>query len=205
MRATPILCPFCNERVPRAAIRCVYCNTWLAVGIFRADGSNRERAPIAAVARVGALGRVIYLTPADFAKLEYLATIERNPRSDHLARALVDKLSHAVVMSARDIPHGVITINSSARIVAPGERAKDGRTVTLRHPGEDDGGVSVASPLGLALLGLAAGESAIYSEPDGRSRTVTVEQVFGEAEYAAVARASPFSPESDDDPGPSAA
>jgi regulator of nucleoside diphosphate kinase len=185
----------------------VYCNTWLAVGIFRADKANPELTPVAAAndatTRAGALGRVIYLTPADFAKLEYLATIERNPRNDPLARTLVDKLSHAVVVSARDIPRGVMTVNSSARIVVPGGWAKDGRTVTLRHPGE--GGISVASPLGLALLGLAAGESAIYSELDGSSRTVTVERVLADVECAAVAQPSLPPQSDDDDPGPSAA
>jgi regulator of nucleoside diphosphate kinase len=203
MRAAPILCPFCNERVPRAAIRCVYCNTWLAVGIFRADRTDRAPTPAA-----GALGRVIYLTPADFAKLEYAATIERNPRNDPLARAMVDKLGHAVVMSARDMPTGVLTVGNSARIVASDQVSKRGRIVTLRHPDEESEGddISVLSPMGLALLGLTAGESAIYRGPDGTSRTITVEQVFGAAEHAVPARVPSFPPKGgDDDPGPSAA
>jgi hypothetical protein len=58
--------------------------------------------------------------------------------------------------------------------------------------------------LGLALLGLTAGESAIYRTPDGRSHTVTVEQVLGAAEYAAP-RLSSIPPQGDDDPGPTAA
>jgi regulator of nucleoside diphosphate kinase len=205
MRAGPILCPFCNERVPRAAIRCVYCNTWLAVGIFRAESGDRAPAPVA-----GAFGRVIYLTPADFAKLEYAATIERNPRSDPLARALIDKLGHAVVMSARDIPNGVLTVGGSARIAVSDGATRRERLVTLRHPGEEDGAgdeISVLSPMGFALLGLVAGESAIYRGPDGRSHTATVEQVLGAPEYANAARVPSFSPQSggDDDPGPAAA
>jgi len=208
MRAGPILCPFCNERVPRAAIRCAYCNTWLAVGIFRADVEPKTPDPVAW--RAGALGRVIYLTPADFARLEYLATIERNPNDDPLAKALLDKLGHAVVVSSRDIPHGMVTIHSTVRIVLRADIVKEVTSVTLRYP--DEGGaahdtISVLSPLGLALLGLASGEATTYREADGRSRTVSVERVLngesgkGVPRRAAVAR----SRTDDDDPGPSAA
>jgi regulator of nucleoside diphosphate kinase len=197
-----MLCPFCKERVPRAAIRCVYCDTWLAVGIFRSDRGDRAPTPA-----TGAFGRVIYLSPADFAKLEYAATIERNPRNDPLARAMVDKLGHAVVMSVREMPTDVLTVGSSARIVASDPVSGRARVVTLRHPDEDGEGddISVLSPMGLALLGLTAGESAIYCGPYGTSRTVTVEQVFGPTEHAA-ARVSSFpSRDGDDDPGPTAA
>jgi regulator of nucleoside diphosphate kinase len=207
MRAGPILCPFCNERVPRAAIRCAYCNMWLTVGIFRADV---EPAADPAVWRAGALGRVIYLTPADFSRLEYLARIERNPNDDPLAKALLDKLGHAVVVSSRHIPTGTVTVHSTVRIVLRAGLVKEVTSGTLRYP--DEGGavhdtISVLSPLGLALLGLVSGETATYGEADGRSRTVSVERVFnGESGKAEPRRAAVARSRTDDgDPGPSAA
>jgi regulator of nucleoside diphosphate kinase len=111
-------------------------------------------------------------------------------------------------MSARDIPGGVLTVGGAARIVVSDGAAQREWVVTLRHPDEEDGAdgdISVLSPIGLALLGLAAGESAIYRGPDGRSHTVSIEQVFGAGECAAVAHVPSLPPESDDDPGPTAA
>jgi len=214
MRPDPGVCPSCSRKIPRAAIRCVYCNTWLAVEILRAPGESAVSGPTVsgpAVAshptRAGAAyGSVIYLTPADFAKLEYLATIARNPRTDSLAEALVDKLACAVIVPARDLPAGVMTINRAARIVVADGGVSRRRIVVLRSPESCDGDpshVSVMSQLGLALLGLMAGCSAIVRGLDGVSRTVTVERVLDASEHAAFTGL--VASRDGDDPGPTAA
>ncbi|HTI86921.1 MAG TPA: hypothetical protein VL966_09985 [Alphaproteobacteria bacterium] len=209
MRPDPGVCPSCNRKIPRAAIRCVYCNTWLAVEILRAPGESAVSDPTvpSPATRAGAAyGSVIYLTPAEFAKLEYVATIARNPRTDALAEALVDKLACAVIVPARDLPAGVMTINRAARIVVSDGGVSRRRLVVLRNPEScdgDPGTVSVVSELGLALLGMTAGGSAIYRGFDGVSRTVTVERVLDGTEHAVLT--GPIASPDGEDPGPTAA
>jgi hypothetical protein len=98
-----------------------------------------------------------------------------------------------------------MTINRAARIIVS-DGGVGRRLVVLRSPENcdgDPGTVSVMSELGLALLGMTAGCSAIYRGFDGVSRTVTVERVLDASEHAALTGlvASPDG----EDPGPTAA
>lgn len=59
--------------------------------------------------------------------------------------------------------------------------AGDEKTIALVVPGEADiarGKVSILTPMGVALLGLSAGQSIDWTARDGRVGTLTVLQVF---------------------------
>ena len=60
--------------------------------------------------------------------------------------------------------------------------AGEERTVTLVFPGEADiaeGRISVLTPIGIALIGLAAGQSMDWTARDGRIHRLTVDSVDG--------------------------
>jgi hypothetical protein len=66
--------------------------------------------------------------------------------------------------------------------------------VTLVYPGERhlfDDGLSVVTPVGAALIGLAEGQSLSYPMPDGAARTITVEKILYQPEAARSAHRAP--------------
>ena len=66
------------------------------------------------------------------------------------------------------------------------------RRVTLVFPGEADiaeGKISILTPIGVALIGLSAGQSIDWTARDGRTHRLTVETV--EAPASAVAASEP--------------
>ena len=116
------------------------------------------------------------LTTKDYTILEVM--LDRClGRDDALAPLLRRKISDAVVMFRDDIPADVVTLNSRVTF-----RVDDNPSETriLTHD-EMRGLVGLALPLanrrGLAMLGLAEGQSASVERPDGRIETLTVLQV----------------------------
>ena len=72
------------------------------------------------------------------------------------------------------VPPDVVTMNSRVRVRYPGE--DDAEAFDLAFPDSDDGGLSVLSPLGAALLGAREGQSVALAG-SRISRRVTVERI----------------------------
>ena len=75
------------------------------------------------------------------------------------------------------IPDGVVRMGSMVRFMS--DLGED-RRVTLVFPGEADiaqGKVSVITPIGVALIGLSAGQSIDWTARDGRTHRLRVESV----------------------------
>lgn len=117
------------------------------------------------------------LTIRDYSVLE--AMEERLDRRDELMRWILrDKLSKAVVMFPEDIPPTVVTLDSRVtyringgpdeiRIVADDEmQGLEGATV-----------ISITQPRGLAMLGIAEGESVILRRPESDQERITIVKV----------------------------
>ena len=69
---------------------------------------------------------------------------------------------------------GSVAIGSTVRYAIEGGEQ---RTVTLTYPADADieqGRISVMTPIGIALLGLAKGQSMDWTSRDGRSNRLTV-------------------------------
>jgi regulator of nucleoside diphosphate kinase len=92
--------------------------------------------------------------------------------------ALADLIDSARHVPPQKIAADVVTMLTRVRIAdAAGNNV---RTVTLCYPADADaarGDISVLSPLGTALLGLRAGESAAWNGPDGKAATITVQAI----------------------------
>lgn len=98
-------------------------------------------------------------------------------RMDLAFAPLRAELERAAIVEASQIGAGVVTMNSRALCRINGGRVRE---ITLVFPGEvdiDADRVSVATPVGAAMLGLSEGQSISYEVPNGETRTLTVERV----------------------------
>ncbi len=98
-------------------------------------------------------------------------------RSPEVAETLFAELERARVVDDGRIPDGVVRMGSTVRFTS--DLGED-RRVTLVFPGEADiaqGKVSVITPIGVALIGLSAGQSIDWTARDGRTHRLTVQAV----------------------------
>ena len=131
----------------------------------------------------------ITIARSDYDRLAGLAQrcSERNPA---LADQLFAELDRASVVADESLADEVVRMGSRLHFRTD---AGDDRVVTLVYPGEADiaeGKVSILTPIGAALIGLAAGQSIDWVGRDGRTHRLTVVSV---------------EPPEDDEPGPMAA
>jgi len=111
--------------------------------------------------------------------------IRRVPPS---AQLLAEELGRARIVCPTYLPPNVVSMHSVFDF-------RDGitdqiRRATLVYPGEEDvdvGRISVLSPLGTALIGLAEGQSARWQGATGAWRTLRVARVVHQPERARLA------------------
>lgn len=111
----------------------------------------------------------------------------RNPA---VAEELLSELERAKVVDDVRLATDVVRMGSFLRFTS---NLGEDRNVTLVFPGEADiaeGKVSVMTPIGVALIGLSAGQSIDWTARDGRTHRLTVESVEPPATQAASAAAS---------------
>jgi regulator of nucleoside diphosphate kinase len=126
----------------------------------------------------------VIISTADHTRLRRIASagmrIRRAPPSAHWLEA---ELNRAKVVSPANLPANVISMHSVFDF-------QDGitdqvRRATLVYPGEEDQGIgriSVLSPLGSALIGLAEGQSMPWRGATGEWWTLRVIRVIGHPE-----------------------
>ena len=113
------------------------------------------------------------ITQRDFGLLRRLAG---HPR-------LAAELKRAVVIDARCIADDIVRMNSRVRFEdqSTGER----REVTIVFPHEANtstGSISVLTPVGTALLGLAVDQSIVWPFPDGTQHRLRVLKIIYQPE-----------------------
>ena len=131
----------------------------------------------------------ITVTRTDSERLWRLAEsyADRNPV---VAEELLAELDRAKVVDDGRLAVEVVRMGSSLRFTS--DLGED-RRVTLVFPGEADiaeGKVSILTPIGVALIGLAAGQSIDWTARDGRTHRLTVESVDAPGSQAASATPS---------------
>ncbi|MGH6944966.1 MAG: nucleoside diphosphate kinase regulator [Geminicoccaceae bacterium] len=127
----------------------------------------------------------IVLTTEDYERLARLATAAARSMPD-VADYLAEELERADVVDPDGIAPTVATMNS--KVVYRDEQSRQTRSVTLVYPGEHDlaaGRLSVLTPVGAALIGLAEGQSICWYPPNGAARVVTLIGVEARSEPAA--------------------
>lgn len=113
----------------------------------------------------------IVVSAADQRRLTQLALDSLN-RAPDVAAELLAEMERAQVMDL--VPASVVRMGS---IVSFSDDEGRRREVTLVYPGKADigaGRVSILTPIGTALIGLAEGQSIAWTTRDGRRRALTV-------------------------------
>jgi regulator of nucleoside diphosphate kinase len=130
--------------------------------------------------------RTIFITELDMERLKKrLLESDAVPERDkgNLAE-LEQELMNAEVVASQEIPHDVITMNSSVRL--KDLDTKKQLTYTLVFPGDADAGqnkISVLAPIGTAMIGYRVGDIITWAVPAGRRR-LKVEKVIYQPEAA---------------------
>jgi regulator of nucleoside diphosphate kinase len=125
----------------------------------------------------------ITVTKWDLGNLERLLSIHAAHWSWRSVEFLVRELMRATIVDEGSIPADVVTMGSRLEYREEGRNST--QVATLSYPGEReflDDAISVLTPVGAALLGLAAGQSICYAGPDGRPVTMTVIRVVYQPE-----------------------
>ena len=112
--------------------------------------------------------------------------LDRLPLAQAAARdALSDELARADVLAPWDMPPRVVTMRSTVRFRLDGKHGEWCKTLVYpKEIGEGDDTVSVLSPVGSALLGLAEGDCIEWTHPDGCTLGVEVVEVIYQPERA---------------------
>jgi regulator of nucleoside diphosphate kinase len=114
----------------------------------------------------------IVVGDTDHARLKGLATAALDTSPD-TAEELLSELDRAKIVADDSVPQDVVRMGSVVEY-----RSGNGRKrVSLVFPAEADiaaGKISVLTPVGAALIGLAKGESITWSARDGTSHELTI-------------------------------
>lgn len=118
----------------------------------------------------------IVVSDIDFKRLTDLA-LGAHDRFPEVAEELEIEMGRAEVVGAASVPENVVRMDS---IVEFQTDTAQQRRVQLVFPGEADisqDRISVLTPVGVALIGLAAGQSIHWTGRDGKQHTLTVVSV----------------------------
>ena len=99
------------------------------------------------------------------------------------AAELESVLDNAELVSSYDVQARLVTMNS--RVLIADEFLGEERTLTLCYPPDADpktGFVSILSPVGTALLGLAEGQMAYWNAPNGEQASARILKVVFQPE-----------------------
>jgi regulator of nucleoside diphosphate kinase len=88
--------------------------------------------------------------------------------------ALREELDRANVVEPYEVPHGLVTMNST--VLFREEETSQEYELTLAYPNSDihPNPVSILAPVGSALLGLSIGQSIMWQVPGGRQLQLRV-------------------------------
>jgi regulator of nucleoside diphosphate kinase len=130
--------------------------------------------------------RTIYITDFDHNRLSNLlnGAGSWNKKDKNYLTRLEEELEWAQVVSPKEIPGDVVTMNSQARV--RDLDSSEEMIVTLVFPTEADyerGRLSILAPIGTALLGYRAGDTVEWEVPAG-VRRLKIEQVLYQPEAA---------------------
>lgn len=119
----------------------------------------------------------ILLTESDAARLAALAEQIR-PRQPEVASLLSSEVERAEIVAPQKAPTDVVTMRS--HVVFGYEHSQRSHWLTLVYPGEadlDQAKISVATPVGAALIGLREGQSIAWTTGSGECRRITLHKV----------------------------
>lgn len=131
-------------------------------------------------------GRKIFITEFDKSRLEELIAVAEefggHDRQD--LESLAGELEQAEVVSSKDVPPDVVTMNS--KVVLRDLNTSEQMTYVLVFPRDaniDVGAISVLAPVGTAILGYSKGDVVEWPVPSGMRR-ISIDDVLYQPEAA---------------------
>ena len=100
-----------------------------------------------------------------------------------LSALLLGEIERAEVHAVNDLPAQTVAMNTLVNFIDEGSGVR--RSVHLVYPAEADiakGRISILTPIGAGLIGLAEGDSIRWPDRDGRERALRVMLVVREGE-----------------------
>lgn len=125
----------------------------------------------------------IVVTSRDLTRLNTLIDSISRTAVGRALDFLRHELDRAAVVPPQEIARNIVTMRTMVRY--RDDDTGDERLVTLVYPGEEDihaYKISVLTPVGTALLGLARDQSIAYRTIDGREKRITVLEVIHQPE-----------------------
>jgi regulator of nucleoside diphosphate kinase len=118
----------------------------------------------------------IVVSAADYERLTDLAnaSLQNQPA---VAQELLDEMERAKVVDASAVPTDVVRMGSTVTFKSDDSHT---RTLKLVYPVDesiDEHRISVMTPVGAALIGLAVGQSISWTARDGKHHRLTVTKV----------------------------
>ncbi len=130
--------------------------------------------------------RKIYVTDFDMKRLRQIlkGTKAWSEKDREYIENLEEELDRAVVVSSKDVPPDVVTMNSEVQVKDLATRKKlIFRLVFPRDADIERGKVSILAPIGTALIGYRAGDTVEWKVPSG-IRRLKIEKVLYQPEAA---------------------
>lgn len=93
------------------------------------------------------------------------------------------ELERANIIADNEVPPGLVTMNSLVKYQIVQDEKNE--TVTIVYPSSanlDEKKISIFAPLGTALLGLSVGQKINWAFPDGKVKTIKIEEVLYQPE-----------------------
>lgn len=125
----------------------------------------------------------IIVTTDDIDRLE--ALIDSMPALSEATAGLLEELQRAEVVEPDEMPPNVVTMNSVVRFTVTPGREEFCRRLVYPRQVVDSSTISVLSPVGSALLGLATGSGIEWPGPTGEKLFIQIVDVIHQPESAA--------------------
>lgn len=102
-------------------------------------------------------------------------TLQKQHEHARLYELLLGEIDRATICSADDMPADVVTMGSEVTFLD--EKSGARRTVSIVYPGDADisgGRISILTPVGAGLIGLAPGQSILWPDRSGVEHRLTI-------------------------------
>jgi regulator of nucleoside diphosphate kinase len=126
----------------------------------------------------------IFISELDLKRIEQILSTLPHDQQERLA-TLEEELERANIVEPSEIPHNVVTMNSTVKFSVSASQQTFCLTLVYPKDMTDDGKtISILAPAGSAMLGLVEGAEIEWPTPDGKGMKVKVEEILYQPERA---------------------